>query len=94
MTEEAIHHGTANLKPELRQVFELALKGANQDERSYLALIKKRIEQGSLAELMREQAAGGVRPILEDMAESLRTNVPYRGLKASHHYQFGPPTPE
>jgi gamma-glutamyl:cysteine ligase YbdK (ATP-grasp superfamily) len=94
LTEEAIHHGTANLKPELRQVFELALKGANQDERSYLALIKKRIEQGSLAELMREQAAGGIRPILEDMAESLRTNVPYRGLKASHHYQFGPPSPE
>ena len=89
LTEEAIHHGTLNLKPELRQVFEIALKNANVDEKPYLALIKKRIEQGSLAELMRERAAEGIRAILEDMAECLRTNIPYRGLQASHVYRFG-----
>ena len=93
LTEEAIHHGTLNLKPELRQVFDIALRSANGDEKPYLALIKKRIEQGSLAELMRQRAAEGIRPILEDMAESLRTNMPYRGLRASHVYQFGPASP-
>ena len=90
LTEEAIHHGTLNLKPELRQVFDIAFRSANVDEKPYLALIRKRIEQGSLAELMRERAAEGVRTILEDIAESLRTNVPYRGLQASHVYRFGP----
>ena len=79
LTDEAIHHGTAGLKPELRKVLALASGSANADEKPYLALIEKRIEEGSLAELMRQRTAEGIRPVLEDMAESLRTNVPYRG---------------
>jgi gamma-glutamyl:cysteine ligase YbdK (ATP-grasp superfamily) len=79
LTEEAIRHGTENLKPELRRAFDIASKNANPDERPYLTLIRKRIEEGSLAELIRQRAGEGIPPILEDMAESLRTNVPYNG---------------
>jgi gamma-glutamyl:cysteine ligase YbdK (ATP-grasp superfamily) len=79
LTEEAIHNGTSGLKQELRQVFDIASRSANGDERSYMPLIKKRIEEGSIAELMRQRKAEGIRPIMEDMAESLRTNVPYHG---------------
>ena len=89
MTEAAIHNGTEDLKPELRKVFDIASKSANADERPYLALIRKRIEQGSLAELMRQRAAEGIRPILEKMADSLRTNEPYGGLRSGHVHDIG-----
>jgi gamma-glutamyl:cysteine ligase YbdK (ATP-grasp superfamily) len=79
LTETAITGGTADLKQELRQVLRIASKNANQDERPYLTLIQERIENGSLAELMRARASEGLSPILEDMAECLRTNVPYHG---------------
>ena len=77
LTETAIRGGTKDLKQELRQVLALATRSVNQDERPYLTLIEERIENGSLAELMRERAGEGVRPVLEDMAGCLRTNVPY-----------------
>jgi gamma-glutamyl:cysteine ligase YbdK (ATP-grasp superfamily) len=77
LTETAIRGGTKDLKQELRQVLALASRSVNQDERPYLALIGERIEKGSLAEMMRERAGEGVRPVLEDMAECLRTNAPY-----------------
>ena len=79
LTEAAIRGGTGGLKQELRQVLDTASKSANHDERPYLALIRERIEKGSLAELMRAKASEGVRPLLEDMAECLRTNVPFHG---------------
>ncbi len=79
LTEEAIRHGTGKLKQELYQVFEIASKSASKDEMPYLKLIRKRIEEGSLAELMRRRAKEGIHPVLEDMAESLRTNIPYCG---------------
>ena len=79
LTEAAIRGGTRNLKQELHQVLELAHRSANHDEKPYLALIRERIENGSLAELMRERTGEGVIPIMEEMAECLRTNVPYHG---------------
>ncbi len=79
LTEAAIRQGTGKLQQELHRVFEIAANSANADERPYMALIKERIERGSLAELMRQRAGDSVRLILEDMAECLRTNVPYHG---------------
>ncbi|HEY3421295.1 MAG TPA: glutamate-cysteine ligase family protein [Methanomassiliicoccales archaeon] len=79
LTEAAIKSGTGQLRQELRQVLAIASKSANQDERPYLGLIEERIENGSLAELMRARADEGIRATLEDMAECLRTNLPYHG---------------
>jgi gamma-glutamyl:cysteine ligase YbdK (ATP-grasp superfamily) len=77
LTDAAIKGGTGRLKQELRQVLAIASRSANLDERPYLGLIEERIEKGSLAEMMRARADGGIRSTLEEMAESLRTNVPY-----------------
>jgi len=44
--------GTAGLQPELKKLFSAAEKSATSEERRYLPLVAKRIEQGSLAEVM------------------------------------------
>jgi glutamate---cysteine ligase / carboxylate-amine ligase len=79
LTEEAIRNGTAGLRPELGQLYRAAWEHATPDERQYLPVIQSRIWTGSLAELIDRRIRRGdeIRPVLEDMAECLRTNQPY-----------------
>ena len=79
MNEEAIRHGTASCRPELMRLYGEALKVATPDERGYLPLVKQRIEQGSLAELMVQHIKDGdeARDVVKAMARCLRKNVPY-----------------
>ncbi len=78
-TDRAIRGGTAEVKPELVDLFNQAWKHANAEERLYLPVIANRIERGSLAELIRDryERDGDIIPILHDMAMCLRTNSSY-----------------
>ncbi len=83
MLEEAMHRGTAGLKPELERLFFAAERQATAEERRYLPLIAKRIEQGSLAEVMaqnlRETGSGseGIKRLMRQMQWCLKENRPY-----------------
>lgn len=79
LTDLAIRDGTQGMKPELVRLYDEAWKHATGDERVYLPLIRQRIEQGSLAELMRDryENTADILPILSDMAASLKKNQPY-----------------
>ena len=81
LTEEAIQRGTAGLRPELQRLYTKAWGHATAEERLYLPFINERIEHGSLAELVRGrfEREGEIVPILTDLANALKTNVPYRG---------------
>jgi hypothetical protein len=78
-TEEAIHHGTAELRPELKRLYHAAWDHATDDERVYLPIMNNRIELGSLAELIGNRFSDecGILPILADMAMCLKMNSPY-----------------
>jgi gamma-glutamyl:cysteine ligase YbdK (ATP-grasp superfamily) len=78
LLEEAIRHGTQNLKPELQKLFGVASRHATEEEKGYLPLIDERIEQGSLAEVLqrRFRQTGRMAPLLEEAAASLMTNRP------------------
>jgi hypothetical protein len=80
LTEDTIQQGTAGLRPELQELYTRAWGRATADERLYLPVIRDRIGHGSLAELVRErfEREGEIEPILNDLANSLKTNVPYR----------------
>jgi glutamate---cysteine ligase / carboxylate-amine ligase len=82
-TEEAIHYGTAALRPELERLYEAAWSHATGDERMYLPLIHDRIQHGSLAELIHNRFSkeGDMIPILSDMALCLKLNSPYPGQR-------------
>jgi gamma-glutamyl:cysteine ligase YbdK (ATP-grasp superfamily) len=79
MLEGAMKMGVASLQPELERLFGNAQKNATKEESRYLPLISKRIEQGSLAEMMarRFKETGEIKPMLDDMEWSLRENRPY-----------------
>lgn len=79
LTKDVIAHGTAAVRPELVRLYDAAWQKATAEERRYLPIIRQRIEQGSLAEQMARRFAkeGEIVPILSDMAECLRKNVPY-----------------
>ena len=55
LLEEAMRHGVEGLKPELENLFKVAYKNSTDEEKSYLSLIEKRIDEGCLAELMKLQ---------------------------------------
>ncbi|MGD1060223.1 MAG: glutamate-cysteine ligase family protein [Methanomassiliicoccales archaeon] len=80
MTEKAIQGGVAPLRPELRRIFKSALEAARPDEKRFLPLIETKIEHGSLAEVMSQEARQNhdIRNILQGMEKALRTNVPYQ----------------
>jgi hypothetical protein len=82
-TEEAITCGTAAFRPELERLYDAAWKHATEDERMYLPIIYERIQQGSLAELIRDRFSkeGEMIPILAEMAACLRSNAPYHGQR-------------
>lgn len=79
MLEEAIEKGTAAFRPELERLLRAAQSSASNEERGYLPIIARRIEQGSLAELMaqRFRETGEIKPMLSDMEWCLRENRPY-----------------
>lgn len=81
LTEDAIRGGTAGLRPELRQLYTRAWNHATAEERLYLPLIRQRIENGSLAELVsgRFERERELVPVLNDLAMALKTNRPYEG---------------
>ena len=76
LTETAIHDSTRGLRPELLKLYDLAWRHAMDDERRYLPVIRQRITEGSLAELMRDrfEKDGEIVPI---MAACLQKNQPY-----------------
>ena len=79
LMEAAMRHGVQGLRPELEQLYWEALKSATEEERRYLPLIERRIDEGSLAELMarRLRETGEIEPMLAEMECALRENRPY-----------------
>jgi gamma-glutamyl:cysteine ligase YbdK (ATP-grasp superfamily) len=79
MLEDAMRHGVAGLRPELEKLFRMAQKNATKEEMRYLPLVAKRIEQGSLAEIMvqRLKEGGEIGQILSEMEWCLKENRPY-----------------
>jgi gamma-glutamyl:cysteine ligase YbdK (ATP-grasp superfamily) len=80
MLEGAMRCGTAGMRPELEKLLALAEKSATPEEKRYLPLVAKRIEQGSLAEIMVQklkETNGRIEPILEQMRWCLKENRPY-----------------
>jgi gamma-glutamylcysteine synthetase len=81
MLEDAMRCGVAGMRPELERLLAAAEKSATIEEKRYLPLVAKRIEQGSLAEIMvqklKEETDGRIEPILEQMQWCLKENRPY-----------------
>ncbi|MDD1722545.1 MAG: glutamate-cysteine ligase family protein, partial [Methanothrix sp.] len=83
LLEEAMRRGTAGLRPELERLLRLAEKSATAEEKRYLRLIVRRIEQGSLAEVMVQklQETGlkeeGIKHLMRQMQWCLKENQPY-----------------
>jgi hypothetical protein len=79
LLEDAMKRGVAGMRQELDGLYSVALKSATDEEKRYLPVVAKRIEQGSLAELMaqRFRETGEIRPMLDDMEWALRENRPY-----------------
>ncbi len=81
MLEDAMRCGVAGMRPELERLLAAAEKSATVEEMRYLPLVAKRIEQGSLAEIMvqklKEETDGRIEPILEQMQWCLKENRPY-----------------
>lgn len=80
MLEDAMLGGVAGMRPELERLLAQAEKSANAEEKRYLPLVAKRIEQGSLAEIMVQklkETNGRIEPILEQMQWCLKENRPY-----------------
>lgn len=89
MLEEAMRRGVAGLQPELEKLFSAAEKSATSEERRYLPLVAKRIEQGSLAEIMvqklQETGEGeeGIKALMRQMQWCLKENRPYSAREGS-----------
>ena len=81
MLEDAMRCGVAGMRPELERLLAQAEESATAEEKRYLPLVAKRIEQGSLAEIMvqrlKEETEGRIEPILEQMQWCLKENRPY-----------------
>jgi len=79
LLETAMKGGVSGLKQELERLYALAAKNGTEEEMRYLPLIGKRIEHGSLAELMaqRMRETGDITPLLAEMEWCLRENRPY-----------------
>ncbi len=80
MLEDAMRQGTDALRPELERLYARAEKSATAEERRYLPLVARRIEQGSLAEIMvrrLREGDGRLRPLLSEMQWCLKENLPF-----------------
>jgi len=81
MTERAISNGTLGLEDELTALYRRAEKVATGDERRYLPLVRRRIEEGSLGQILAERFCdtGDLKGIMQDLAMCLEENRPYVG---------------
>jgi gamma-glutamyl:cysteine ligase YbdK (ATP-grasp superfamily) len=79
MLEDAMRHGVAGMRLELEKLLRIAQKSATIEEMRYLPVVAKRIEQGSLAEIMaqRLKEGGEIEPMLAEMEWCLKENRPY-----------------
>jgi len=83
MLESAMRQGTAGMRPELEGLLRLAERSATKEEKRYLPLMARRIEQGSLAELMMQKLkeTGAVeeeiKGLMRQMQWCLKENRPY-----------------
>jgi len=80
MLEDAMHRGVAGMRPELERLLAAAQKSATIEEMRYLPLVAKRIEQGSLAEIIVQklnETNGRIEPVLAQMQWCLKENRPY-----------------
>ena len=79
MLEDGMRRGVAAMRPELERLYALAARNATREEQRYLPLIEKRIEQGSLAEIMvqRQKEEKEILPMLSQLAWCLKENIPY-----------------
>ncbi len=79
MLEDAMCFGVAGMRPELERLLKAAQKSATKEEMRYLPVVAKRIEQGSLAEVMVQRLKEGdeIEPMLAEMAWCLKENRPY-----------------
>jgi hypothetical protein len=80
MLEDAMHRGVAGMRPELEKLLAAAQKSATIEEMRYLPLVAKRIEQGSLAEIIVQklkETDGKIEPVLAQMQWCLKENRPY-----------------
>ncbi|HNX40409.1 MAG TPA: glutamate-cysteine ligase family protein [Methanothrix sp.] len=81
LLEDAMRRGTAGLRPELEKLFASAEKSATAEERRYLPLIARRIEEGCLAEVMvrrLKEGDGAIKPLLSEMQWCLKENRPFQ----------------
>ncbi len=81
LLDDAIKNGTEGLHSDLEQMYACAWEHATGDERVYLPVIRNRIENGSLAEQMRNRLEQGddIITIMGDMARCLQENHPFCG---------------
>jgi gamma-glutamyl:cysteine ligase YbdK (ATP-grasp superfamily) len=79
MTEEAIRYGTIPFRNELEDLLDKAWSCTTDSEKLYFPNIGNRIMNGSIAERMRARSNEDIKVVLGEMAESLRTNIPYSG---------------
>ena len=66
-----LHPSGKTAREVCRHFFKMASENATEDERQYLCLVKKRIEQGNLSELIRERVSR--RAQKTDFAEAVRS---------------------
>jgi hypothetical protein len=81
LLDSAVDRGTEDLRPDLLRLYATAEQSATREERSYLPLVKRRIEEGSVGELMvREfKDTRDLPSLVASLGDSLRTNQPYIG---------------
>jgi carboxylate-amine ligase len=69
-----------------RQLYETAWRNASNEEKDYLPIVKKRIENGNLSEIIRERVqkraqktdlGEAIRDVYSSLTNSLRDNQPY-----------------
>ncbi|OPX74604.1 MAG: Carboxylate-amine ligase YbdK [Methanosaeta sp. PtaB.Bin018] len=80
LLESAMRQGVSGMRPELEKLLCQAEKRATLEERRYLPLVAKKIEQGSLAEVMVQQLKETderIEPLLMQMQWCLKENRPY-----------------
>lgn len=78
--EASMKHATASCRAELMRLYDAASRVATSEELAYLPLIERRIEEGSLAEIMSARVRDGetIHDVAASMVHCLRDNVPAR----------------
>jgi hypothetical protein len=79
LTDRAVEKGTAAFRPELQGLYDIALAHAYKEDRPYLPLVKRRIDEGCLGELMLKLGSDrkSIVRTMDSMATCLKENTPY-----------------